>query len=97
MDKAASVELEPLWRRPLGPGYSGIVVDGGRVFTMFSDGTSDVLMGMSAATGDELWRHALAPTLEDNGGAEEGPLRTPAVLGEAVYALGRSSTSPPRR
>ncbi|TDI12529.1 MAG: hypothetical protein E2P04_05445 [Acidobacteria bacterium] len=88
MDKAASVELELLWRRPLGPGYSGIVVDGGRVFTLFSDGTSDVLMGMSAATGDELWRHVLAPTLEDNGGAEEGPLSTPAVLGDAVYALG---------
>jgi outer membrane protein assembly factor BamB len=58
------------------------------VFTLFSDGTSDVLMGMSAASGDELWRHTLAPTLEDNGGAEEGPLSTPAVLGDAVYALG---------
>ena len=31
------------WKKTLGSGYSGIVVAGGRVVTMFTDGTSDIV------------------------------------------------------
>ena len=32
-----------IWRRDLGPGYSAIVVEGGRLFTMYRDGNDEIV------------------------------------------------------
>ncbi|MCP4201203.1 MAG: PQQ-binding-like beta-propeller repeat protein [bacterium] len=85
---AGDLELETLWRRPLGSGYSGISVSGGRAFTMYSDGASDILEAMDATSGEKLWSRALAPTLKGKSGAADGPTGTPAVSADVVYALG---------
>ncbi|MFP5287691.1 MAG: hypothetical protein ACLGI9_18285, partial [Thermoanaerobaculia bacterium] len=40
-----------LWRRPIGSGYSGLSVVGGRGYTMHSDGTDDRVAAFDTATG----------------------------------------------
>lgn len=81
-------QLAVEWRRHLGSGYSGVVVAGGRAVTMFSDGETDHLIALDAATGETLWRVPIAPTYRGREGANDGPVSTPAIAGEAVYALG---------
>ncbi|MCG8463159.1 MAG: serine hydrolase [Holophagales bacterium] len=81
-------ELVPRWRRPLGSGYSDIVTDGAAIFTMSSDGSTDSLQAMSADTGTTLWRYEIGPAYEGHGGSADGPVSTPLVAGDRVFALG---------
>src|SRR5215467_1189181 len=39
-----------LWARELGEGFSGIAIEGGRLFTMYRRGLQDVVIAMDAAT-----------------------------------------------
>ncbi len=61
-DPQAGLTLEERWRLPIGSGYSGVVIAGGRLYTMTSDGTDDLAVALEAASGAELWRTALAAT-----------------------------------
>ena len=81
-------ELRVRWKRKLGTGYSGVVVDGGRAVTMFSDGKSDFLVALNAETGDEQWRVALGPTYTGRDGSTDGPSSTPTIHENVVYAIG---------
>jgi outer membrane protein assembly factor BamB/enterochelin esterase-like enzyme len=80
--------LRVRWRRSLGPGYSGVVVAGGRAVTMFSDGRNDVLVSLDAETGEEQWRVPLAATFPGRDGSTGGPVSTPVIDGGMVFALG---------
>ena len=87
-------ELGPrlLWFRELGPGYSGIVVDGGKLVTMTRQGPDEVLVALSAADGGELWRHTYAAPTEGLRGVDssygDAPQATPMVYGGRVFGLG---------
>ena len=83
------VELEILWRRPLGSGYSAFAVVGDVAVTLFADGSSDVLAALRAADGTETWRHVIAPTYRGHAGSDDGPLATPTVHDGSVFAVGR--------
>ncbi|MEM7355274.1 MAG: PQQ-binding-like beta-propeller repeat protein, partial [Acidobacteriota bacterium] len=85
---AGPVDLEVSWRRALGSGYSGIAVAGGRLFTLFSDGDDDRLIALDTASGATLWQLPLGPTYLGHDGSHTGPLATPAVGSELVFALG---------
>lgn len=76
---------EKLWERALGPGYSSIVSEDGRLYTMFRSGEDEVVLALEAATGATVWEHR---TQEVRGG--EPPNSTPVVAGDRVYALGVS-------
>jgi enterochelin esterase-like enzyme/outer membrane protein assembly factor BamB len=87
-----SLGLELEWRRKIGSGYSGIAIAGGRVVTMFSDGTSDVVAAFDESHGSELWRQTLEATYRGHDGSHDGPLATPLIHGGRVFgitALGR--------
>jgi outer membrane protein assembly factor BamB/enterochelin esterase-like enzyme len=75
------------WRVPLGAGYSGVAVSGGRAVTMFADETSNVLAAFDAATGKEAWRIVMGGRYKGINGSFDGPLSTPAVAEGRVYAL----------
>ena len=45
-----------LWRTPLGTGFSGLSVAGGRVFTLFGAEGRECIAAFAADTGQELWR-----------------------------------------
>ena len=81
-----------LWSREFGPGYSAIVSDGERLYTMTRRGADEVVVAMSADTGATIWEHAyLAPAeasheLDTTWGS--GPNGTPLVSEGRLYTLG---------
>jgi outer membrane protein assembly factor BamB len=95
----ATLPAEPLWRRPLGPGESGVVVENGKLFAMYSipeppknEKGTEVMACLDAATGKTVWEHrypvARLPKQETFRGAPVGPQATPCAGGGKVFALG---------
>jgi enterochelin esterase-like enzyme/outer membrane protein assembly factor BamB len=87
-EPAVDYGLAVRWRAPLGSGYSSVSVAHGLAVTMFSDGESDVVIAFDADTGDEAWRYSVAPTYFGHDGSQTGPISTPYVGPDLVYALG---------
>jgi outer membrane protein assembly factor BamB len=84
-----------LWTRALGDGYSSVLVAGDWLYTMYRDGDTDVIVGLTAATGETRWEHRHeAPYADDMDagawlrGGGKGPFSTPLVLGDTIYAVG---------
>jgi len=71
-----------IWERPLGAGFSSIVVDGEQVFTMYRSPEDEVIVALDARTGKTVWEH------RDPTAGSEPPNSTPLVQGERLYALG---------
>jgi enterochelin esterase-like enzyme/outer membrane protein assembly factor BamB len=88
LEVADDVALAVSWRVPLGSGYSSVSVAHGLAVTAFSDGVDDVVIAFSATTGDELWRHPIDSTYIGHDGSQTGPISTPYVTEDLVYALG---------
>jgi outer membrane protein assembly factor BamB len=77
--------LKVIWRKPLGEGFSGISVSGGKLFTMFDQGADQFVICMDAGTGKEIWRARLDSRYESGRG--NGPRSTPTVEAERVFTL----------
>ncbi len=75
------------WRRPIGAGYSGVVIVDERLFTMVSDGEKDYVVALNPVSGGELWRVDAGPTRPGGPGQLPGPISTPAVAHGRVFAL----------
>ena len=86
-----------LWNRTLGEGHSAIIVDGGRLYTMYRPAgmlsmvrrsQQETIAAFDAATGKTVWEHTYnAPTsgLDLSQGA--GPHSTPLIVGATLYAM----------
>ena len=81
-------EPEVVWRRPVSGGYSEIAIGGGRAVTMELRDGVDYVVAVDAATGREQWRVRVGETYRGHGGSDDGPIATPAVSGNDVFALG---------
>lgn len=79
--------LRVLWKRKLGSGYSGISVAGKHVVTMFGDGKNDYVISLRAHDGREQWRYRIGPTFRAPIQSNDGPVSTPVIGAELVYAL----------
>ena len=77
-----------LWRRPAAGGYSEIAVSGGRAITMELRDGADFVVSLDAATGREVWSSRVGPTYRGHGGSDDGPIATPTVDGDDVFASG---------
>jgi hypothetical protein len=75
-----------LWKVPIGEGYSGISVVGGRLYTMDAKGQDEFVVSLDAATGKEAWRVRIDSSFMNDQG--NGPRGTPTVHENLVYALG---------
>jgi outer membrane protein assembly factor BamB len=86
-----------LWTRPLGTGHSTILVDEGRLYTMYRAGNGrakqgpweaeEAVIALDAATGQTLWEHKYPSRREDfSFGA--GPHSTPLIVGERLFTIG---------
>ncbi len=80
--------LRTAWKKRIGSGYSGISVAGPHVVTMFSDGTSDVMVNLDAKDGRERWRFEIGPTYRGHDGSHDGPIATPVIADGRVFGLG---------
>src|SRR6185436_10251859 len=72
------------WEQPLGQGFSGLVVSGGRVFTQHQTSSGQELVCLDLATGKVLWRTRYAFPWEMDG-RYPGPYGTPTVAEGRVY------------
>ena len=84
-----------LWSRPLGNGHSAILVDEGRLYTMYRVGeprrgpwqSEEVVVAMEAATGKTLWEYKYPSRIADfSRGA--GPHATPLIVGDRLFTSG---------
>ena len=86
-----------LWERPLGTGHSAILVDEGRLYTMYRVGNGrekagpfdleERVVALDARTGETLWEYVYASGLQDfNFGA--GPHSTPLLVGDRLFTVG---------
>ena len=80
---------EVLWRVPLGSGYSGMAVVGGRVFTMFGLEGREYAAAFDVTSGQPIWRFDMGGNFRNAQG--DGPRATPTVEGGLVYVLGARS------
>jgi outer membrane protein assembly factor BamB len=82
-----------LWSRALGDGHSSVVVDGARLFTMYSKGDQEFVVALDRATGKTLWeKGGAAPTagliLQVEAYNVRGPHSTPLVTGDLLITIG---------
>jgi outer membrane protein assembly factor BamB len=78
-----------LWRRDLGPGYSSILADGDRLYTMYRDRDREVVVALAAADGETIWEHEYdAPPGRLDRQYGGGPHGTPLVVGDRIFTTG---------
>ena len=75
-----------IWSRALGDGYSGIAVEGDRLYTTYRRGSDDVITALDRRTGATIWEYGY-PAEFKNSYAEEvgpGPYAMPQVVGDRI-------------
>ena len=77
-----------LWSRPVGAGFAGPAVAGGRVILFHRLGGREVVEALDAGTGDTVWRYDYATSYRDDFGFDEGPRSVPVVHDGRVYTFG---------
>jgi outer membrane protein assembly factor BamB len=68
-----------------GTGYSGPAIADGKLFTMGTRDTSEIVLVLDANTGQELWSAPVGAIFNEKRGS--GPRGTPTVDGNRVYAM----------
>jgi outer membrane protein assembly factor BamB len=85
---ASRGSADALWRRGVAGGYSEIAIHRGRAFTLELRDGADYIIALDARDGREHWRVRIGPTYRGHGGSDDGPISTPAVEGNDLFALG---------
>ena len=83
--------LHQLWKVRVGGGQSSPIVVGDRVFVHARQGEEEVVLALSAATGEELWRHSYSVSYVPRTAAIQygpGPKSTMLAEGDSVYSFG---------
>ncbi|HZH91177.1 MAG TPA: PQQ-binding-like beta-propeller repeat protein [Pyrinomonadaceae bacterium] len=79
--------LKPVWKQPVGGGFSSFVVADGAAYTIEQRRAQEVVTAYNVETGRELWTHGWnAEFSPDNTG--DGPRSTPTWDAGRIYALG---------
>ena len=77
-----------LWSRALGEGHSAILVENGRLYTMYRQGGAERIAALDAATGKAIWEYGYDESTQGLNLSEgAGPHSTPLILGKRVFAV----------
>lgn len=83
-----------LWGRDLGEGYSAILVDGERLYTMYRPDEQESVVCLDAKSGKTVWEYKYNASPAD-GHVDQfgrGPRSTPLIVGDRIYTIGVSGT-----
>jgi len=79
-----------LWSREIGDGYSSIIVEGDRLYTMCRRENQDAVLALDARTGKTIWETRydapIAPGQNTQFGP--GPHATPLLVGDRLFTIG---------
>jgi outer membrane protein assembly factor BamB len=78
--------LTPLWKQPIGVGFSSFVVADGRAYTIEQRRQQEVVAAYDVTNGRELWKQGWNAEFTDSTG--DGPRSTPTWDNGRIYALG---------
>jgi outer membrane protein assembly factor BamB len=73
-----------LWIREIGPGYSGVIAVGNRLYTQAQTLSEQQVLALDADTGRTVWEHRYGWPY-DPGGMYPGPRSTPTWAGGRIY------------
>lgn len=87
------IKIREVWRRNLGAGYSAILVENGKLYTMYRTGTEEVIVCLNETTGETIWEHAYSAPLNKDATTDfgKGPNSTPILVGDSIIAAGFNS------
>lgn len=82
-----------LWKRPLGDGFSSILFDNDRLYTMYRVAEQEVIVCLDAGNGKTIWEHRYDRTLwpdhdDYRQSFTKGPNATPLLVGDRLFAIG---------
>lgn len=82
-----------LWRREIGEGFSAILYQRDRLFTMARRGDQEAVVCLDADSGETAWETRYdPPRYEGQHGFGIGPRSTPLLAGERLFTIGISGT-----
>lgn len=81
-----------LWTRDLGEGYSGILSENGRLYTMYRKDGKEIVICMSADGGKTVWEQGYEEAIKPGHVSQfgDGPRATPLISGDHLYTIGVS-------
>lgn len=81
-----------LWSRSLGDGYSAVLVDDGKLYTMYRADKKERFICLDAKTGETKWEYAYDSDARPNHAMEfgDGPRATPLIIGDKLFGIGVS-------
>lgn len=81
-----------LWSRALGEGYSAVLAEGDRLYTMYRTEGKEAVIAIDAKNGKTVWEHSYdsSPTEGHVTQFGEGPRATPLIVGDRIYTIGIS-------
>jgi outer membrane protein assembly factor BamB len=77
-----------VWNHPMGTGFAGVAVSGGRVLVFDRDGERERLTAVSASSGKTLWQASFPATFVPAYVNDNGPRCVPTVVGNRVVVFG---------
>ncbi len=90
---SAQPVLTEKWRRDLGNGYSAILCDGNRLYTMYRRDDNEYIICMDCSDGKTVWeKYYPAPLSKDaDPSFGKGPNATPLLIGDRLICVGFNS------
>lgn len=76
------------WQRPVGSGFAGVAVAGGKVVLFHRVGDQELVEAMDARTGVPLWKAGFATDYVSTISEDNGPRCVPVIHAGAVYVFG---------
>lgn len=77
-----------VWKVPLGEGYGGVAVSGGKVIVFDRSDDQERVQALDPASGKPLWTTKYPATYRDGFDADRGPRTVPLVHAGRVYLFG---------
>jgi outer membrane protein assembly factor BamB len=77
-----------VWKKQVGPGFSGPAVAQGRVILFHRVSDREVVESLDPRTGATQWQYGYPTSYRDDFGFDEGPRAVPVIVHDVVYTFG---------